>query len=247
MRIAAVVALVLGITATAAGAQASWEYAGKNGPLNWGRLDSSYRACADGKQQSPIDIRGAKVNTALQPLQFHFVAAPLTLENTGNLIVALVHPGSTLTAEGAQYQLQSLVFHHPSEHAVRGKLTDMDADMVFKSADGKTAVVGVRLSMERGAPNAILSTLWEHLPTRAGQREEVTALVNPGGLLPGDNSYWTYTGSLTTPPCSEGVRWYLMEQPISLSREQLRQFVAVFRVNSRPLQDAHGRRIEAHE
>jgi carbonic anhydrase len=246
MRITAGFALVLGL-ATAAAAQTPWGYVGKDGPMNWGRLDPSYRACADGKLQSPIDIRGAKLNKGLQPLDFHFVAAPVTLENTGNLIVAHMRAGSTLSAEGALYQLQDMVFHHPSEHAVRGKLSDMDVDMVFKGGDGKMAMVTVRLSMERGEANAIVTSLWEHLPTTTGSREEVPTLINPGGLLPRDVSYWAYSGSLTTPPCTEGVRWYVMQQEISISRQQLRQFAGMFRINSRPLQDAHGRKIEAHE
>ncbi len=226
---------------------APWNYYGKTGPLGWGRLDPAYRACSEGHEQSPIDIRGAHLNKALQPIEFHYIAGPVTLENTGNTVIVHVDPGSYIVAGGVRYDLQQFHFHHPGEEAVKGKLTDMDAHLVHKSADGKVAVIAVRLSEDRGDPNATLATLWEHLPTAKGATDKVTELVNAGGLLPADRGYWTYMGSLTAPPCTEGVRWFVLEQEISISRDQLRAFAAMFKINSRPLQDPHGRRIEANE
>jgi carbonic anhydrase len=123
----------------------------------------------------------------------------------------------------------------------------MEVHLLHRSADGKLAVVAVRLNEDAGNPNAVLATLWPHLPTRAGASEKVTEMVNPGGLLPADRGYWTYLGSLTTPPCTEGVRWFVFEQELSISRDQLRAFAGLFSVNTRPLQDPHGRRIEANE
>ena len=247
MRIAAVFALVLGLAVTAAAQAPSWSYAGKSGPINWGRLDPANSACSQGREQSPVDIRGARADKGLTPLDFHFLSGPVTMENTGNQIVAHIRPGGTLTAEGVQYQLQDIVFHHPSEHPVKGQFTDMDLDMMYKSADGKAAAVSVRLTLERGSANAIIASLWEHMPAAPGGKEEVSEPVNMGGLLPPDRSYWTYTGSLTNPPCTEGVRWYILEQPLSVSREQVRQFVSMFRINSRPLQETRGRKIRAFE
>ena len=130
---------------------------------------------------------------------------------------------------------------------MNGKLTDMDAHLVHKSADGKLAVLAVRLSEIQGDPNATLATLWQHLPTEAGKTEKVEDMINAGGLLPGDRGYWTFMGSLTTPPCTEGVRWFVFEQPVSISRAQLRAFGALYKINSRPLQDKNGRKIEANE
>ena len=236
-------------TTFAAAQNAHWDYYGKTGPLGWGRLDPAYRLCAEGREQSPIDIRGAKLNKTLQPIEFHYITASAELENTGNTVVVRVKPGSYIVANGVRYDLQELDFHHPGEEAVNGKLTDMDVHLTHKSADGKLAVLAVRLSEDRGDPNATLATLWQHLPTEAGKIEKVTDLVNPGGLLPGgDRGYWTYTGSLTTPPCTEGVRWFVFEQPVSISRSQLRAFEALgYKINSRPLQDRYGRRIEANE
>jgi len=146
-----------------------------------------------------------------------------------------------------RYDLIQFHFHHPGEEAVKGKLSDMVIHLVHKSADGKLAVVAVRLSEDVGNPNATLAALWAPLPQKANTEEKVTEMVNPGGLLPADRSYWTYMGSLTAPPCTEGVRWFVFEQELGFSRDQLRAFAVLFKINSRPLQDTHGRRIEASE
>jgi carbonic anhydrase len=263
MRFAVLGVLFLGLT-SAAGAQSSpsqagpssssaasshvaWSYVGKNGPVNWAKLDPAFRACSSGHEQSPIDIRGAHLNKTLEPLNVHYLAGPVTLENTGNAIVVHVDPGSWMESGGVRYALEELVFHHPSEEAVHGKLDDMDVELIHLSADGKRAIVSIRLREDAGQANATLSTLWQHLPARAGTSERVTGFINPGGLLPADRGYWTYMGSLPTPPCTEGVRWFVLEQDLSISREQLRQFAGMFRFNARSLQDGHGRKIEANE
>jgi carbonic anhydrase len=158
-----------------------------------------------------------------------------------------VDPGSYILVGGERYALTGFDFHHPSEEPVKGRLTDMDVHLMHKSSDGKIAVIVIRLVEERGDPNAVLASLWTHLPTKPGTTEKVTEMVNPAGLLPADRGYWTYTGSLTTPPCTEGVRWFVFEQELSLSREQLIRFANLYKVNTRPVQDPHGRRIEANE
>jgi carbonic anhydrase len=252
MRFPALVVLALGLAAVAAAQTtdqnaAPWSYFGKTGPLVWGKLDPAYQACAKGHEQSPLDIRGAHLNKALQPIEFHYIAGAVTVENNGHTIEVHVKPGSYIVAGGVRYELLQFHFHHPSETAVRGKLTDMEVHLVHRSADGSLAVVAVRLREEAGNPNAVLAMLWPHLPKTAGATEKVTEMVSAGGLLPADRGYWTYMGSLTTPPCTEGVRWFVFEQELSLSRDQLRAFAALYRMNTRGLQDAHGRRIEANE
>jgi carbonic anhydrase len=248
MRFPILTALALCVASVAAAqTTASWDYEGKRGALVWGKLDPSYKACSQGHEQSPIDIRGAHLNKALQPIEFHYIAGPVTLQNNGHNIVVNVDPGSYIVAGGVRYDLTEFHFHHPSEEAVKGKLSDMVVHLSHKSADGKIAVIAVRLSEDRGSPNAVLATVWPHLPKATGASEKITDMVNPGGLLPADRGYWTYMGSLTHPPCTEGVRWFVFEQEMSVSRDQLRTFAAIFKVNSRPLQDLHGRRIEADE
>jgi carbonic anhydrase len=246
-RITALAALVVGVITIAAAQTAPWDYEGKRGALVWGKLDPAYKVCSKGHEQSPIDIRGARLDKNLQPIEFHYIAGPVRLENDGHTVVVHVDPGSYMVAGGVRYDLVQFDFHHPGETPVKGKLTEMDVELLHKSADGKLAVVRVRLGEQIGNPNAVLATLWAHLPKTAGQTEKVADLVNAGGLLPADRGYWTYTGSLTTPPCTEDVRWFVFEQEISIGRDQLRAFAAMFKVNSRPLQDAHGRHIEANE
>jgi carbonic anhydrase len=242
---ASLIVFVLG--GACAFAQSGWDYAGKTGPLAWGKLDPAYQACSKGHEQSPIDIRGAHLNKKLRPIEFHYIAGSVDLVNTGSLIVVHVRPGSYIVADGVRYELQQLEFHHPSESAVKGKLTDMDVELLHKSSDGKMAVIEIRMAMDRGAPNAVLAMLWPHLPKTAGAKETVTEMVNPRGFLPADQGYWTYMGSLSTPPCTEGVRWFVLENEISVSLEQIRAYTFLFKLTSRPLQDTHGRRIEANE
>lgn len=227
--------------------QPNWSYQGKAAPGYWSRISPAYAACSKGQQQSPIDIRNARLNTALQPLQFHFLAGAVTETNTGNTIAVRVDPGSYLVAGGVRYELVSFEFHSPSEHTVHNKLSDMEVDMTYRSTDGKVAMLAVRLNENDNFPNATLATLWEHMPTHPGQSEKVSEMVDVGGLLPSDRGYWTYMGSELTPPCTEGVRWFVLEQPLTISRSQYNAFTALYRRNTRPTQDAHGRKIEANE
>jgi carbonic anhydrase len=248
MRTFSLAALLLGFSAACTAQNgANWNYEGKTGPLVWGKLDPAYQACSKGHQQSPLDIRSAHLDKALAPLKFHYIAGAMTLENTGRGIVARVDRGSWMEADGVRYWLVELDFHRPSEHPVRGKLSDMEVDMIHRSDDGKEAIVAVRLNVDRGFPNALLATLWDHLPKTAGAKTRVTDMVSAGALLPADPGYWTYDGSEVTPPCAEGVRWFVLEEELSMSREQLRAFTSLYRMNTRPVQDAHGRRIEANE
>ena len=250
MRLSAVALLMAGFVCFSA-AQAptppKWDYLGKYGPASWGKLDPAWKACSAGKEQSPVNITNAKLSKALQPIEFHYVAGPVTLENNGHTVEVHVRPGSYIVADGVRYDLVQFHFHHPGEEAVKGRLSDMVAHLVHQSADGRTAVVAVRFVEDRGQPNALLSTLWANLPRSAGQTTKIDDMVNPGGFLPADRGYWTYTGSLTAPPCTEGVKWVIFQQQMPLSREQLRAFAALYPVNSRPLQDLRGRKVQASE
>jgi carbonic anhydrase len=152
-----------------------------------------------------------------------------------------------MVAGGTRYNLIQYEFRTPSEEAVKGKLTDMSVQFLHKSADGQMAILAVRLAENQDAPNAVLATLFSGLPRKSGETVKISDLINPGGLIPADRGYWTYTGSLTTPPCTEGVRWFVFQQPVTLSRTQLRNYTSLFHMNTRPLQDAHGREIEANQ
>jgi carbonic anhydrase len=248
MRLAALLLTFSAVAAAQSSAPtANWSYQGKSGALDWGKLDPAYQLCSKGHEQSPIDIRGARLNAKLQPIEFHYIAGPVTLANDGRTIVAKVDPGSYILAGGVRYELVEYTFHHPSEATVKGKLSDMEIQLLHKSADGKLAILAIRLVEDIGNPNATLAALWPHLPTAVGATDKVADMVSTAGLLPADRGYWTYTGSLSTPPCTEGVRWFVFEQELGISRSQLRTFAALFRINTRGLQDPRGRRIEASE
>ena len=234
-------------SAPASAAGATWDYQGKRGALAWGKLDPAYKACSQGHAQSPVDIRGAHLNKALPTLDFHYIATAVRLENNGRTILVHVDPGSYVVIGGIRYDLIEYDFHHPSETAIHGKLSDMEIHLLHQSADGKQIVIAIRLAEDVSAPNAVLAELWPFLPKTAGGSEKVAELVNPGGLLPADRGYWTYYGSLSTPPCTEGVRWFVFEQELGLSRDRLRTFANLYKINTRGLQDPHGRRIEANE
>ncbi len=224
---------------------APWAYEGKTGPLNWGHLDPAYKACSDGHEQSPIDIHGAHLNKNLPPIEFHYVSGIMSMVNNGHTIQVTAPAGSYIVVGGVRYDLVQFHFHHPGEEAVKGKLPDMSLHLVHKSADGKIAVIAVRLN--EGNPNAVLAGLWPHLPKTVGATDKAVESMSPAGLLPADKGYWTYEGSLTAPPCTEGVRWFVFEQTVDISREQLKNFGYLYKVDSRMLQSAHGRKIEASE
>jgi carbonic anhydrase len=255
MRFSAIASFALGLSsvlaaAPRAGAQSAppdWTYTGKYGPLNWSKLDPAYSACNKGRQQSPVDIRGARLNSQLQPIQFHFVGGPVTIVNNGHAIVVRPLPGSYVLIAGVRFNLVDFSFHHPSEHAINGDLSDMEVDFLTRSDDGKMAMLAVLLTENSDFPNTTLAMLWSHLPTRVGASEKDDDMVNPGGLFPSDPGYWTYTGSLPAPPCTEGVQWYIFETPVNISQHQLSSFMNLYRVNTRPLQEMHGRRITANE
>ena len=249
MRSYVIAALTLGLAASAASAQsgAYWDYYGKTGPLAWGKLDPAYRACSKGHEQSPIDIRGARLNKSLQPLEFHYIAGSVTIENDGRMIIVHASPGSFIVANGVRYELKRLEFHHPSEEAVRGKLTDLGVELIHESSDGKIAIVNVRLAMDRGNPNAVLAMLWPHLPKKPGTTEKIAEMVNAGGFLPADRGYWTYMGSLPTPPCTEGVRWFVIKSPATIGLNQIVAFGRLYPMNARPVQPLNKRKVLASE
>jgi carbonic anhydrase len=226
-------------------AGAAWTYYGRKGPSSWGKLDPTYSACSKGKQQSPIDIRGSKRNPSLQPIEFHYVSGPVTLVNTGITVRVDVTPGGYIVFNGVRYDLVEFHFHHPAEDLVEGKLSDIQIDLVHKNAAGQKAIIGVRLN--EGRVNGSLAALWPRLPATSGAKATIQDVFNPLGLLPLDRSYWSYMGSITVPPCTEGVKWIAMQNPTELAQDQLEAFARLYPDNARPLQATHGRKIEASQ
>jgi len=218
-----------------------WAYAGKDGPEDWGKLDSSYAACSIGQKQSPIDIKDAK-KAGLPTLKFNYYPAPLNIIDNGHTIQVNYPPGSTLTVGEKLYTLKQFHFHHPSEERVNGKDFPLVTHLVHADAEGHLAVVAVLF--EQGTANPLIDTLWRNLPPEKEKLQDISSVsIQVQDLLPNEHGYFTYTGSLTTPPCSEGVTWYVLESRAALSPQQLATFAKIYPKNARPIQPTNGREI----
>ncbi len=224
---------------------ATWSYSGKAGPSNWGKLSKDYHACLQGASQSPIDIGGTGFDGAsVEPIQFDYSLSPVEFINNGHTVQVNYAPGSSMTVAGKRYELLQFHFHTPSEHAVNRQRGAAEAHLVHKSADGELAVVGVM--MQEGAENLALSEFWGLMPRKAGEtKRDKRTLINARDLLPHNTNYYRYMGSLTTPPCSEGVNWYVMSEPVTIGAGQLQQFAEVIGDNARPLQAVNRRLVLA--
>ena len=221
----------------------AWTYAGEAGPAHWGDMSAEFATCKLGKHQSPIDIRGA-ATADLPPIQFDYREAPLKIVNNGHTVMVSYAPGSFITVGGKRYDLVQFHFHHPSEEKVAGRQYDMVAHLVHKDTEGHLAVVGVLLKVGAAA-NPLIDTLWKSLPEKPGPENTVAATnINAAGLLPAQRGYYTFEGSLTTPPCSEGVTWFVMKEPVTVSAGQVKRFAAVYPDNARPVQPLNGRSLQ---
>ena len=221
-----------------------WSYTGTTGAEHWGDLDPEYAACKTGREQSPIDIRSAE-KADLPVLRFEYRSAPLRyLINNGYTIRVNYHDapgqGSFLMVGDKRYHLTQLHFHRPSEEYVHGKPYDMVAHFMHAAGDGTLA--GVAVLLRAGGANATVQQIWDHMPRTKGNEQSIDGVeVNPSGLLPRDLSYYTYAGSLTAPPCTEGVTWFVLKTPVDLSAAQIRAFAELYPHDVRPLQPLNGR------
>ena len=215
-----------------------WGYEGDNGPEHWG---ANFPICGKGKKQSPLNIVGP-FEKGKDTLAVAYKEGQLKVINNGHTIQVNVEPGSKLTINKEEFDLLQFHFHRPSEEQVDGKNSAMVAHFVHKSAAGKLAVIGVLLN--EGKDNAAIKTLWANLPPKEGE-EYVPAKVkfNPGQMLPSSLSYYAYEGSLTTPPCTEGVNFYILKTPVDISKAQVAKFP--FKLNARPVQSLNGRKISS--
>jgi carbonic anhydrase len=242
--------LLIGVLIPAPRAQwkTHWTYEGLAGAAHWSELDPAYAACNSGKEQSPIDIRGAE-KANLPVLRFEYKSSPLKyLINNGYTIRVNYHDasetGNFLIVGDQRFQLTQFHFHHPSEEYVDGKAYEMEVHLMHQAADGKVA--GVVVLLNAGEANEMVQTLWQHMPRTESKEEEIPGVeINPAHLLPADTTaYYQYTGSLTAPPCTEGVSWFVLKNPVSLSPEQIRAFAELYPHDVRPLQPLNGRTIK---
>ena len=223
---------------------ANWAYEGENGPQSWGRLQSEFSLCANGKRQSPISIEeGTTLQGPAEPIAFNYLPSNGTVVNNGHTIqVEDVQGDNTITVRGSSYRLLQFHFHTPSEEQINFKRYPMVAHLVHKNAEGQLAVVAVLL--DNGSANTLIDKVWTYMPLDVGDRVRMpTDLLNMGELLPKDQRYYQFMGSLTTPPCSEGVLWMVLKTPMSVSKEQLRLFTQLYPHNARPVQAVNARPV----
>jgi carbonic anhydrase len=226
-----------------------WDYAGPRGPANWGSLDAAYAACTAGKEQSPVDIQSTR-KAKLPSLHFEYRSAPLQyVINNGHTIRVDYHDtppaGSFLIIGDKRYQLTQFHFHRPSEEYVRGKQYEMVLHLMHKSADGEE--LGVAVLLTRGRANPVIAKVWSDMPGSEGQRPAPGIDLNPAGMLPAALGYFTYTGSVTAPPCTEGVKWIVLKTPVELSAAQIDAFAMLYPDDVRPLQPLNGRIVQESE
>lgn len=219
-----------------------WDYEGPGAPANWGRLRPDFALCAAGKRQSPIDIReGIRVD--LEPIRFDYKPTQFRVTDNGHTIQVTVGEGSSITVLGKEYALLQFHFHRPSEERVNGRAFDMVAHLVHKDYDGNLAVVAVLL--DKGNEHPLIQTVWNYLPLEKGlDVSPPNVALDLNRLLPENRAYYTYMGSLTTPPCSENVLWMVFKQPVQISADQIAVFSRLYRNNARPVQPAQGRLVK---
>jgi carbonic anhydrase len=229
--------------ADAHGAEVHWAYDGENGPQAWGKLKPEFNLCALGKRQSPINIEEG--NTLMGPaeqVQFNYRPSNASVVNNGHTIQVDVQGDNSITVRGSNYKLLQFHFHSPSEEQVNYKRFAMVAHLVHKNDEGQLAVVAVLL--EQGTANPLIDKVWTYMPLDANDRVRMPRdLLNMNELLPADQRYYQFMGSLTTPPCSEGVLWMVLKQPMQLSRAQFKLFTQLYPNNARPVQPLNARPV----
>lgn len=220
--------------------EVKWGYDGAGAPENWGDLKTDYELCKTGKEQSPIDLTSASASD-LENISFSYSDSAVNILNNGHTIQVNYDEGSTATINGQTYNLLQFHFHSPSEHAIDGNLFPAEMHLVHADADGNLAVVGVMIA--EGAENAAYAPVWSNLPKDISDPTATGMTVNATDLLPSKQTIYRYNGSLTTPPCSEGVLWSVIEQPIEMSAEQIKAFTDIFEISNRPVQTLNSREL----
>ena len=229
--------------AASRGGEVHWDYEGANGPQAWGQLKPEFNLCAIGKRQSPINIEeGNTLAGPAEPIQFSYNPSNGMVVNNGHTIQVDVQGENSITVRGTNYRLTQFHFHTPSEEQINGKRFSMVAHLVHKSDAGQLAVVAVL--MEVAGTNPLIDKVWTYMPLDTGDRVAMPReLLDMNELLPADQRYYQFMGSLTTPPCSEGVLWMVLKQPMKISKVQYKLFSQLYPNNARPVQPVNGRPV----
>jgi len=219
--------------------QHTWDYGDALGPSHWGVLKPEFATCKNGHHQSPIDIGDPK-KARLPPIHFDYKPSALHIIDNGHTVMINYRPGSSITVGGKKYALKQFHFHRPSEEKINGKGFDMVVHLVHADEDGKLAVIAVLL--QNGEDNALVHELWNDMPKEKGKEESLDNVqIDLAQILPPDRGYYTYSGSLTTPPCSEDVTWFVLKHPTTISAEEIERFSQRYPDDARPTQPLNDR------
>ncbi len=228
-----------------AGVLSHWGYTGHDDPTHWGDINPKYAECKLGGSQSPINITKeiTVTTTGLAPISFHYTTGALDVINNGHTVEVSVKPGSFIKIDGKEFELKQFHFHTPSENQIDGKSFPLEAHFVHQAKDGTLAVVAVMF--QDGKANPVINKIWKKMPKEAGKKSAFTlsaAMINE--LLPKDKEYYRFDGSLTTPPCSEGVRWFVMKDYSTVSKKEVEEFLhTLHHPNNRPIQHVNARKV----
>ncbi len=220
-----------------------WQYGGAENPTQWGNLSKDFALCESGRDQSPINIKNA-VESTPATISFDYKSSPLVVVNNGHTIQVNYAQGSSVTINGEKYALVQFHFHTPSEHQINGKAAAMELHLVHRNEAGKLAVVGVMLT--KGKANSLIEEVWKNIPATGKTNTVSDLLINATSFLPKSKAYYSYEGSLTTPPCSEGVKWNVFVEPMTISEEQIEAFEKNYQVDARPIQPTNSRAVQLH-
>jgi carbonic anhydrase len=252
--VAGATCLVLGLAALGCGgdsdeethsadaAHADWGYGAENGPSQWASLDPDYEICGDGKRQSPIDIDTSRASSDAPATEVDYEPENLFVENNGHAIEAQIQdPDGSVTVDGTDYEIERFHFHTPSEETIDGKRFDASVHIVNTTPDGNAAVIG--LLVEEGPSSPVMDQIVPLIGDNVGDESEAPDQVDPGDLLPAGDRAFQFKGSLTTPPCTQGLEWIVYSRPITMSADQLAALRAAYSDNIRPVQPVNGRPI----
>ncbi len=239
--ISAVTAALMLMAGNALASGGHWGYTGEGAPEHWGALDPTYALCAAGANQSPIDLTGL-IESELEPISFNYTGLVTEIVHNGHAIQAEYTAGSTMTVNGKIFTLKQFHFHTPSENLINGKHFPIEAHFVHADTDGNLAVIAVMYNI--GKENAELKKIWQQMPVEAGKKRGMASQVRANHMMPENKEYYRFNGSLTTPPCTEGVLWLVMKNPVSVSEAQVKQLAkALKHPNNRPIQPLNARPI----
>ncbi|GKX60101.1 carbonic anhydrase [Leminorella grimontii] len=228
--------LALSFNAFASG---HWGYSGEEGPEHWAELSPEFSAC-HAQNQSPVNLTGA-IKASMAPFKLSYKAGAKDMVNNGHTLQVDYAPGSFLEIDGIRFELKQFHFHTPSENLIEGQSFPMEIHFVHASEKGEITVLAVMV--KEGKENPTLAALWKEMP-KEGAQVDYQQSVNAQALLPKGRHYYRFNGSLTTPPCTEGVRWLVLKDPIAASKAQIASFEKTMgHPNSRPVQPINARDV----